>query len=151
MFFSYYMAKKRLKKRKQEFMAKMYPPGYSNEPKRQPNPDYKLQTTKEELIQCLMTYDYMPPEEAERQATHMLEWIPQSLMENLDEIVQRKPLSNIIYNNYETLFETLEFTYHNRMKWTIYFAIYYLSAEMAGVLPTPEDWIEEYKRALVEG
>ena len=151
MFFSYYRAKKQLKKRKQEYMAKMYPPGYSNEPRRQPNPDYKLQTTKEELIQCLMTYDYMPPEEAERQATHMLEWIPQSLMENLDEVVQRKPLSNIIYNNRETLAESIGFFYHDKTIHSIYLAIYYLSAEMAEVLPTPEDWIEMRKQALIEG
>lgn len=151
MFFSYYQAVKREEKKRQEFITSIYPPGYSTEPKRQPNPDYKLQTTKEELVQCLMTYDNMSQDEAERQAAHMLDWIPQGLKENLDEAVQRKPLSNILYNNYETLFEALEFTSHDRMKWTLYFAIYYLSAEMAGVLPTPKDWIEEYEQALIDG
>ena len=99
MFFSYYRAKKQLKKRKQEYMAKMYPPGYSNEPRRQPNPDYKLQTTKEELVQCLMVYDNLPKDDAEEQATNMLQWLPTNLMENLDEVVQRKPLSNIVIDN----------------------------------------------------
>ena len=151
MFFADYRARKKAEKRKKEYMARVYPPGYSTEPKRQPNPEYKLQTTKEELIQCLITYDHMEREDAEFQAAHMLDWIPQGLKENLDEAVQRKPLSNILYNNYETLFEALEFTSHDRMKWTLYFAIYYLSAEMAGVLPTPKDWIAEYEQALING
>ena len=151
MFFADYRARKKAEKRKQEYMARVYPPGYSTEPKRQPNPEYKLQTTKEELIQCLITYDHMEREDAEFQAANMLEWLPQGLKENLDEAVQRKPLSNILYNNYETLFEALEFTSHDRMKWTLYFAIYYLSAEMAGVLKTPEEWIEEYEQALIDG
>ena len=79
MFFADYRARKKAEKRKKEYMARVYPPGYSTEPKRQPNPEYKLQTTKEELIQCLITYDHMEREDAEFQAAHMLDWIPQGL------------------------------------------------------------------------
>ena len=142
MFFADYRARKQAEKRKKEYMAMIYPPGYSTEPKRQPNPDYKLQTTKEELVQCLMTYDNMEQEDAEFHAANMLEWLPKDLRETLDEAVQRKPLSNIVYNNFETLFESMG---------SVYLSIYYLSAELAGKLPTPEDWIEMRKQALIEG
>ena len=150
MCFSKYRARKQAKKRKQECMARVYPPGYSTEPKRQPNPDYKLQTTKKELIQCLITYDHISEHDAEYRATNMINWIPQGLMENLDEAVQRKPLSNILYNNHETLYEAMEFLYLDRALWSIYFSIYYISAELSGKLPTPEDWIAEYKQTLEE-
>ena len=79
MCFSKYRARKQAKKRKQECMARVYPPGYSTEPKRQPNPDYKLQTTKKELIQCLITYDHISEHDAEYRATNMINWIPQGL------------------------------------------------------------------------
>ena len=79
MFFADYRARKQAEKRKKEYMAMIYPPGYSTEPKRQPNPDYKLQTTKEELVQCLMTYDNMEQEDAEFHAANMLEWLPKDL------------------------------------------------------------------------
>ena len=75
-------------------------------------------------------------------------WV--SSLENLDEAVQRKPLSNILYNNHETLYEAMEFLYLDRALWSIYFSIYYISAELSGKLPTPEDWIAEYKQALEE-
>ena len=150
MFFSFNREIKREEKKRREFMAQLYPPGYSTEPKRQPNPDYKLQTTKEELIKCLMVYDHMRPEIAAKQAAHMLEWIPQSLKENLDEAAQRKPLSNIIFHSDESLAEAIGFFYHDKTIRSVYFAIYYLSAELAGVLPTPEDWIEMRKQALEE-
>lgn len=151
MFFASYRARKQAEKRKKEYMAMMYPPGYSTEPKRQPNPDYKLQTTKEELVQCLMTYDHMEREDAEFQAANMLEWLPKDLRETLDEAVQRKPLSNIVYNNFETLFESMEWLYRDKALLSVYFSIYYLSAELAGKLPTPEEWIAEYEQALIEG
>ena len=75
MFFADYKARKQAAQRKKEYIAKMYPPGFSNEPKREPNPEYQLQTTKEELIQCLIAYDNMSQDEAERQAqaAHMLD------------------------------------------------------------------------------
>lgn len=151
MFFADYRARKQAEKRKKEYMAMIYPPGYSTEPKRQPNPDYKLQTTKEELIQCLITYDHMERKDAEFQAANMLEWLPKDLQETLDEAVQRKPLSNIVYNNFETLYESMEWLYRDKALRSVYFSLYYLSAELAGKLPTPEEWIEEYKRALIEG
>lgn len=151
MFFADYRARKQAEKRKKEYMAMIYPPGYSTEPKRQPNPDYKLQTTKEELVQCLMTYDNMEQEDAEFHAANMLEWLPKDLRETLDEAVQRKPLSNIVYNNFETLFESMEWLYRGKALWSVYLSIYYLSAELAGKLPTPEDWIEMRKQALIEG
>ena len=88
MFFADYRAKKKAEKRKKGYMARIYPPGYSPEPKRQPNPDYKLQTTKEELMQCLMTYDHMEREDAEFQAANMLEWLPKDLRETLDEVTR---------------------------------------------------------------
>lgn len=151
MFFSFSREIKREEQKRREFMVMMYPPGYSIEPKRQPNPDYKLQTTKEELVQCLMVYDHMRPDFAKKQAAHMLEWIPQSLKENLAEAVQRKPLSNIIFHSDESLAEAIEFFYHDKTIRSVYFAIYYLSAELSGILPTPEEWIAEYKKALIEG
>ena len=73
------------------------------------------------------------------------------LRETLDEAVQRKPLSNIVYNNFETLFESMEWLYRDKALLSVYFSIYYLSAELAGKLPTPEEWIAEYEQALIDG
>ena len=151
MFFADYRARKKAEKRKQDFMAMKYPPGYSTEPKRQPNPDYKLQTTKEELVQCLMVYDNLPKDDAEEQATNMLQWLPTTLRENLDEAVQRKPLSNIVIDGLLTLYECMEFFYLDRVLSSVYFSIYYLSAEAAGILLSPKDIVEMREKALKEG
>ena len=151
MFFTDYRARKYEEKKRRDYMAMVYPPGYSTAPKRQPNTNYKLQTTKEELVQCLITYDHMKKEDAEQQAADMLELLPQSLKENLDEAVQRKPLSNILINDYKTLAEAVEFFYNINAIRSMYYAIYYLSAELTEVFPTPDEWIAEYKKALVEG
>lgn len=150
MFFFYYRARKREEKKRQKFITRIYPPGCSTEPKRQPNPDYKLQTPKETLVQCLRVHDHLSEDDAEYQATNILAWIPQSLMENLDEAVQRKPLSNIIVDTRLTLWECMGFFYHDKTLSSVYFAIYYLAAEAAGRLQTPQEIIAEYKQALIE-
>ncbi len=126
MLFAKYRAGKK-EKRGREYLSAIYPPGYKAEPRRHPDTEYRLKTTKEELCRCLMMYDRLSKDTAEQRATQMLKWLPQSLAENLDEAVQRKPLSNIIYNGYETLCEDIKIACKSKTQQSVYFAIFYLS------------------------
>ena len=151
MFFANYRDRKHEEKIKQEVMTGIYPPGYSKEPTREPNPDYKLQTTTEQLCQSLMAYDGLSQPDAEARAIHMLQILPASLKENLDEVVQRKPMSNINLTHGHTLANCMDYLRQSNSLYSTLFAIYYWSAELSGILPTPEEWIAEYKKALIEG
>lgn len=79
-----------------------YPHGYKDEPRHPADPDYKLQTTREELAAflaehqwALPCYDEMTNLEA---ADAFLEILHPSLYQNFDEYFRHEPLSNIELN-----------------------------------------------------
>ena len=143
MFFADYRARKHAEKQKQEYMAKMYPPGFSNEPKREPNPEYQLQTTEQDIYNYLLTR-HMSTIDAQEQAHEVFKSLHWKLYENLDEIIHAKPISNIIIDGRYTFKETLEFMIEDKIYHTMLTLVQYMSLSNRKLLLTPDELNELY-------
>ena len=146
MFFADSRARKQAKKQKQEYLTRAYPPGFSNEQVRNPNPEYKLKTQEEDIYNYLLEHEWTP-NEARPKATFILESLHWMLFENMDEIMQSKPLSNIIVDGHYTLRQSLEFACEDHIPHTILSMVEYLSYGNNNILMTPDEIYAMCKQA----
>ena len=69
------------------------------------------------------------------------------LFENMDEIMQSKPLSNIIVDGHYTLRQSLEFACDDHIPHTILSMVEYLSYGNNNILMTPDEIYAMCKQA----
>lgn len=143
MFFANYRARKQTEKQKQEYLARIYPAGFADEPKREPNPDYQLKGTEQDIYGYLVEH-HTPAMYAKQTANNIFSSMHWKLYENLDEVLASKPLSNIIVDNQHTLKESLEMDAVDPIFHSVLSLIQYLSLSNRKLLLTPDELNELY-------